>query len=663
MRLISKQRIDDGSWHRIEVAYDADTNVALLFVDDELSAHAELGAGGSPAAELRLGDNIGAHQPFLGDLDALEITAATTRHDLAQRHAPILTRAERERQLAALREQWLPRATPSLAAGAAADWPARRATVRAHVQDALGLAPPPPAVLLDVKVHAEVARDGVRLQRVSWVGFAGHRATGWLWLPDPLPPGRLPAVLCPHGHWQDGARHAVVQARCAAFAQFGWIALAVDSVHVEHVASGVNAVGAMTWHNQRALDLLCSRPDVDPARIAVTGASGGAQQAYYLMALEDRLAAAAPIVMACYLTEIVTDTGAHCGCNHTPRLAAGTDVPEMCAVFAPRPVFFGSVTGDWTHDFPVHGLPELTAHWQRLGGAAPGSRHGDEGHNYDRPMREAVYAFLRDALAPDDRRSFAEPGFRPFPLGELQALARTCENVQLDGATMAKEYLARRPRVASLQALAPRVPLADLAGPLRFVDGLAPTRGFFRRATVGDGVAVPVAVRDDRPDGDEPFVVVVDPRGEAILRNDPPAWLTGVPRVALPDPRPYGEWAGYRSAWQRNGLLLGAGEGYLAAWDTARVCQNLPGRGPVTLLGLGEAGVVAVLAAHLCPRITRVLADDLGKTYAEDGNRLPLCPELLRFRDLLELIATLPDGTTYLPVSTETLAARLGSRR
>ena len=35
---------------------------------------------------------------------------------------------------------------------------------------------------------------------------------------------------------------------------------------------------------------------------------------------------AAPIVMACYLHEIVTDTSAHCGCNHPPRLAAATDV-------------------------------------------------------------------------------------------------------------------------------------------------------------------------------------------------------------------------------------------------------------------------------------------------------------------------------------------------
>jgi dienelactone hydrolase len=126
---------------------------------------------------------------------------------------------------------------------------------------------------------------------------------------------------------------------------------------VRAIPSCRRAVGAMTWHNQRAIDLLLARPDVDGKRFGCTGASGGAQQTYYLMALEDRLTAVAPMVMACYLAEIVDDMSSHCGCNHTPRLAARTDVPEMCAVFAPRPVMFGSVSGDWTHNFPQQGLP------------------------------------------------------------------------------------------------------------------------------------------------------------------------------------------------------------------------------------------------------------------------------------------------------------------
>ena len=37
-------------------------------------------------------------------------------------------------------------------------------------------------------------------------------------------------------------------------------------------------------------------------------------------------------------------------------------------------------------------------------------------------------------------------------------------------------------------------------------------------------------------------------------------------------------------------------------------------------------------------------ADQLGEAYAEEGNRWPLCPELLRWRDLPELVDALPAG-------------------
>ncbi len=660
VRLVSTQRIDDGRWHTIEVGYDPATNLAALFVDDALQAFGELGEGGAPLARLRLGDNIGAHQPFAGDLDEVELLRTTARAPLLRRLGPVLPLDERAAALRRLRQQLLPRHTPSLAEAAAADWPRRAAAVRTHAADALGLLPAPARAPLDVAVHGELVRDGVRLQRLSWTGWPGQRATGWLWSPQRPAGGRRPAVLNPHGHWQDGARHPVVQARCAAFAKFGWLALAVDSVHVEHVPAGVSAIGAMTWHNQRALDLLLQRDDVDPRRIAVTGASGGGQQTYYLMALEDRLAAAAPVVMACYLAEIVHDTSAHCGCNHPPRLAAFTDVPELCAVFAPRPVFFGSVSGDWTRDFPQHGLPELRAHWARLGGDEPRSRFADEGHNYDRPSREAVYGFLQSTIGVDPLAwlksgrpaghpwsEWREPPVAPFAAAELQPLLSLRPDAVLDAAAMAQEHLARRPALASLAALAPGLDLRVVRRESGVWHGAAAWNA--RTVRGNDGVPIPLRHRPVR-DLAQPFTVVLDPRGAASLLAEAPAWLDGLPNAVLVDPRPYGEWARFRAAWQRNGLLLGRGEGYQAALDTAIVCASLPGDAPVHVRGRGEAGVVALLAAHLCPRIVHVAAEGLGPDYAEAPQRLPLCPEILRWRDVPALVAGLPPGCTFATV-------------
>ncbi len=644
VRIGSRRRVDDGRWHAVEVAYDAATGVAGMWLDGELQGAAELGAGGAADAQLRLGDNIGARQPFAGDLDEVDVDAGCARAAELRPFAPVLPLVGREQALAGLRARLLPRRSPGLADDAAAAWPARRAAIRAHVADCLGLAPEPAADDLDVQAHGELQRDGVRVQRLSWTGFPGQRATGWLWQPatPPAGPSRRPAMLCPHGHWTHGARDPVVQARCAAFARFGWTTLAVDSVHVEDVASGVSSLGAMAWHDLQGLRVLAARDDVDASAIGVTGASGGGQQTCYLMALSDAFAAAAPMVMACYFDAIVDDRSAHCGCNHPPRVAAGVDVPELCAVFAPKPAMFGSVTGDWTREFPRQGLPELAAHWARLGAAAPRSRHADEPHNYDQPMREAVYGFLHDALlgaAADGqpRARVAEPPFVPFPPQALQRLAAAGPSGAPDRAALVAERLARQPKVAGLAALTPGLDLAVTSRPIAWRD---PEGAGWRRAMVtgSDGVPVPFRATGDGRNGG--WTLVVDPQGAAAAA----AGLRGEAPCAVVDPRPYGEWAPFRRAWQRNGLLLGRGEGYQAAVDVALVAASLPGDQPVTVEGRGEAGVVAVLAALLCPRIAGVRAPDPGPSYASDGNRLPLCPELLRWRDLPDLIAALPAG-------------------
>jgi len=76
-RLTSRRRVDDGAWHEIEVSYDPRTRGAILSVDSVRQDAAVLGEGGAPAGTLRLGDNIGAWQPFKGDLDEVGLTRKT----------------------------------------------------------------------------------------------------------------------------------------------------------------------------------------------------------------------------------------------------------------------------------------------------------------------------------------------------------------------------------------------------------------------------------------------------------------------------------------------------------------------------------------------------------------------------------------------------------
>ena len=107
---------------------------------------------------------------------------------------------------------------------------------------------------------------------------------------------------------------------------------------------GQTVTGMWTWDLMRLVDYAQTRPEVDPARIACGGLSGGGLQTLWLAALDERVRAA---VISGYFygyKDSLLRLNENCSCNYVPGLWNLADIGDIAALIAPRPIFIE--TGD-----------------------------------------------------------------------------------------------------------------------------------------------------------------------------------------------------------------------------------------------------------------------------------------------------------------------------
>ncbi len=330
-------------------------------------------------------------------------------------------------------------------------WAARRQAVREQMLVATGLWPLPVKTPLHPVVHGKIDRDGYTVEKVFFASLPGHYVSGNLYRPKGRT-GKVPGVLCPHGHWangrfydageaaarkqiaekaektMEGARYPL-QARCAQLARMGCVVFhydmvgVADSTAIPHRAGFTDAdaelrlqsfMGLQTWNSIRALDFLLSLPEVDAKRVGVTGASGGGTQTFMLCAIDDRPAVAFPAVM------VSTAMQGGCVCENCSYLRQGTGNIELAGLFAPKPLGM-SGANDWTIDIERKGLPELKALY-RLYGAEDkvmARCFPQFGHNYNQVSREVMYNWFNQHLGLGQPTPVTEHAFFPVPPKEL----------------------------------------------------------------------------------------------------------------------------------------------------------------------------------------------------------------------------------------------------
>jgi dienelactone hydrolase len=226
---------------------------------------------------------------------------------------------------------------------------------------------------LNAQVVGTLPGDGYRIEKIIFETQPKHHVTATLYLPSGVPP--YPGVLVSSGHSRTGKAADYNQRFGIMLAKHGIAALCYDpigqgersqfltaegrpqfnSTTQEHFLIGVGSIllGTNTaryraWDGMRAIDYLTSRGDIDPQRIGMTGCSGGGTLTSYVMALDDRVACAAP---SCYLTTfrrlIETIGPQDAEQNIFGQVAFGLDQPDYILLRAPRPTLISSTTGDF----------------------------------------------------------------------------------------------------------------------------------------------------------------------------------------------------------------------------------------------------------------------------------------------------------------------------
>lgn len=678
VKLMSRQRVNDGRWHYIAAAYDAHTNRAYLYVDDELQAVRSVGRGGPGQASLRLGNNILAHQPYAGDIDDVTIFRGIPEEIASMNSAYeqwlLLDPAEITRaQQAYLERMAGPR---FFRAASAQEWREHAARVREHTLRCLGLWPLPERLRLNLHISGTIEHESYVLQRVYWQTWPDYYASGYLYLPRQ---GKFPTagILCPHGHWENGARHPIVQARCISLAMKGYVVLAVDSVHVYNWSAGLVPLTVMCWNNIRGFDLLCSLPQVDPSRLGCTGCSGGGQQTFYMMALEDRLSVAIPVGMVSEWRRILFPDWHHCQCNHVPGILTQTDTPELAACFAPRPALIITDTGDWTAWLPQEGFPAIKRVYELFGaGEMVRNSHYDWGHDYSRAMREEAYGwFNRFLMGITDPAQAMEPAHVPETLETLASLDGPPAGA-VGPESIAAELLRRRGFAApSLEPDAAAV-LATIRDQFVAFANEAQVRDteqvrqlrepeqmeglIVERLAVTSELEFPVpvvVVSGSAGEGQRrPAAILLDPEGKANLLTTRQDLVRGLAQrgviVCVPDPRPFGELGLHRPAQDMNGVVLGRPELVVAAHDVKRVAEYLRSRPDVAgdqvmCAGFGDGAPVVLAAGLLDSQLQRLAALEVGDTYAA-RDRLPRAPQILTVTDLPQMAGALAPRALWL---------------
>ena len=399
----------------------------------------------------------------------------------------------------------------------------------------------------------------------------------------------------------------------------------------------------------RALDYLTSRPDIDPKRLGCTGNSGGGTLTSYLMALDERIVAAAP---SCYLTNferLLETIGPQDGeQNIHAQISDGMDHADYLMMHAPRPTLMCVATRDV---FDIGGswvtFRQAKRFYTRMGNSERVDLiEADEIHGFTKPLRTGMVRWMRrwllnvdDAVTEPDFAVMTDAEQQCTPDGQVMKLAGARSVFDLNADWLQKIDGQRREYQKSHDQAAVLNEVRKLAG-IRPLDQVPPAlaevvaEGGSNNSRISKlllrtepGVVLPaIAMLPIKPSG-EAYLVVNGDGKQADLSGKELQKLVDAGHIVLAvDLRGSGEtaakhkmtvwdehvghdWKNYFMAYMLNKSYVGmraedvlASARFLAGYEARKTASGAAAPNRVHLLATGEMGVPALHAAALEPQ-------------------------------------------------------------
>ena len=247
------------------------------------------------------------------------------------------------------------------------EWQTRAREIREQILVSCGLWPMPEKTPLQARVFDRLEREGYTVEKVVFQSAPGFYVGGNLYRPRGRGSGPFPGILNPHGHWSRGrladGPDGSVPARCISFARQGCVAFSYDMVGYQdtffaddartgkpetvfsrcHRRFATNAVYQL-WHiNLMGLQtgtvsapwIFSLRFRTWSPRASPAPALPAAARKPSCCAVEDRLAAQAPVVMVSHSMQ------GGCLCENAPGLRIRFSNMEIAAARRCRAATFG----------------------------------------------------------------------------------------------------------------------------------------------------------------------------------------------------------------------------------------------------------------------------------------------------------------------------------